>query len=206
MIESLNVEKRETTGKRRNRRLRAAGKIPAILYGHGQDNVSLSVPAEDFATVIRHGSRMLRLTGAINDTALIKECHWNTWGTEVLHIDFARTSLDEKITAQVVIELRGEAPGSKEGGVVSQALHDIEVECAAASIPDHIEISINDLELEGQITVADLELGSGVTVLADPETVLVTCATPVEAPEEGEEEAGEAEPEIIGRKEEEGEE
>ena len=181
------------------------GKIPAILYGHGKENISLSISADEFAAAIRHGSRLLKLTGDITDTALIKECQWNTWGTEVLHIDFTRTSLDEKVNAQIAIELRGEAPGAKEGGTVNLLLHELEVECTASSIPEKFEISINDLELNGHICVSDLELAKNVTVLADPETVIVSCIPVVEEEEEAEEGA-EAEPEIIGRKKEDEEE
>ena len=199
MSETLAVESRDLRGKRNNRRLRASGKIPAVLYGHGQAPVSLSVPAEQFDTMIRHGSRMVTLSGAVNESAFIRECQWDTWGNHVVHVDFTRISAHEKVQVQVAIELRGEAPGVKAGGTVKQLLHEIELECEAVDIPEKLSISINDLELNGSITVGDLELPTGAKMLADSAQDVVQCIEVTEVAEE-EAEAFEAEPEVIGRK------
>lgn len=199
MSETLAVESRDLRGKRNNRRLRASGKIPAVLYGHGQDPVSLAVPAEQLDAMIRHGSRMVALTGAVNESAFIRECQWDTWGNHVVHVDFTRISAHEKVQVQVSIELRGEAPGVKEGGVVKQLLHEIELECEAGDIPEKLEVNINDLELNGSITVATLDLPSGAKVFEDLEQDIVQCVEVIEQAEE-EAEGGEFEPEVIGRK------
>lgn len=199
MSETLAVESRELRGKRNNRRLRASGKIPAVLYGHGQDPVSLAVPGEQFDAMIRQGSRMVALTGAVNESAFIRECQWDTWGNHVVHVDFTRISAHEKVQVQVSIELRGEAPGVKEGGVIKQLLHEIELECEAADIPEKLEININELELNGSITVAALELPAGSKVSEDLEQDIVQCTEVTEQAEE-ELEGGEVEPEVIGRK------
>ncbi len=97
MSETLKVESRELRGKRNNRRLRARGRIPAVLYGHGQDPVSLAVPAEQFDAMIRHGSRLVTLAGAVNESAFVRECQWDTWGHHVVHVDFTRISAHEKV-------------------------------------------------------------------------------------------------------------
>ena len=117
MADVLQVEMRETRGKRNARRMRNAGTVPAVLYGHGGPVVSLSVPVEQLDSAIRHGSRVVELAGAVKEGALIQDLQWNTWGNEVLHVDFARVALDERVTVTLNLELRGEAPGIKEGGV-----------------------------------------------------------------------------------------
>ena len=201
MTEELLVQIREQYGKRRNRRMRSAGTIPAVLYGHGEKTVSLSVAADAFSAVLRHGARMVDLTGAVKESALIREVQWDTWGSEVLHVDFTRVSAHEKVEVRVTLELRGEAPGFHEGGVVEQLLHDVPLMCPAARVPEKIEVGVNALNLGDSITVADLTLPEGATVLAAPEEVVVHCIEPIAAPAEEEMAEAEAgEPEVIGEK------
>ena len=206
MAETLPVEIRQDLGKRNSRRLRKAGKTPAVLYGHGQETVSLAVSTDSIEAAVRHGSRFVELTGSVSEGALIRELQWNTWGNEILHIDFIRASADEKVTVTLAIELRGEAPGIKEGGVVEHLLHEVELECSATAVPEKLEANINHLELDHTITLAEVKVPKGVEVLAELSTVVAQCVVPVEVSEEAAE-AGEGEPEVIGRKEaEEGEE
>ncbi|MCR4413583.1 MAG: 50S ribosomal protein L25 [Thermoguttaceae bacterium] len=205
MAEVLHVEARETRGKRDARRQRRSGKIPAVLYGHGQETLSLTLSAEEFDAAMRHGARLVRLTGAVDEQAFVRELQWDTWGTHVLHVDFTRVSEHERVRVEVPVELRGEAPGVKAGGVIKQAIHQIEIECEATAIPDKIHVSINRLELGQQITVGQIELPPTVKILADPTELVVECHEPVEVAEEAAAPA-EGEPEVIGRKKEEGEE
>ena len=198
-VETLTVELRETLGKRRNRRLRASGKIPAVLYGHKKANISLMLPVEEIETALRHGTRFVQLKGAVNEKAIIKACKWDTWGVTVQHIDFARVSEHEKIRVSVPVELRGESPGVKAGGAVKHVLHTIELECQAAAVPDHLVVNINHLGFNETICVKDLEIPAGSTVLTDSAQIVVSCLPIVEAVETAET-AGDAEPEIIGRK------
>ena len=151
---------------------------------------------------MRHGSRLVDLTGAVSEQAFIRELQWDTWGTSVVHVDFTRISADELVKVVLTVELRGEAPGVKEGGVVDQIVHQLEVECPAGSIPDKLHVSINQLKLNETITLAALELPAKARVIGDPEAILVQCIVPVEKPEEGEEAAVAApgEPEVIGAK------
>ncbi|NLE38658.1 MAG: 50S ribosomal protein L25 [Pirellulaceae bacterium] len=205
MPEVLQVESRTTRGTNNSRRLRKSGKLPAILYGHGEETVSLSVAVDAMEAVIRHGSHVVELDGAVKQSALIRELQWNTWGTEIVHVDFARVSADEVIEVTVPIELRGEAPGLKEGGILEHLLHEIDVECKATLVPDRIKANVNHLQVGGNITVADLDLPEGAKWLASPETVVVQCIIPAEITEEEGVEAGEGEPEVIGAKKEEDE-
>ncbi len=206
MAEQLNVRLRERRGKRNNRRLRKAGEIPAVLYGHGEEAVSLALSADEVNTAMRHGSRLVQLAGAVKEQAFIRECQWNTWGTQVLHLDFTRVSEHERVQVQISIELRGESPGQKSGGVVEHLIHEIDMECEVTEIPEKLSLSVNSLELGDTITVADLELPASAVVALAPETILVQCVEVAELADEDEGEAAEAEPEVIGRKKEEEEE
>jgi len=204
MAEEINVQLRETRGKRDSRRLRAAGTIPAVLYGHGEQTVSLSVPAHQIKAAVRHGSRLVLLSGAVDQQAFIRELQWDTWGMNVLHVDFTRISAHERVEVQVAVELRGEAPGLKEGGVVEQLVHDIELECEAGDVPEKLEVNVNHLSLNGLITTGELELPGTAKVLCPLDTVVVQCVEPAAVPEEEVAVAEEVEPEVIGRKPEEG--
>ncbi len=200
--EVLNVQVREDRGKRNARRMRAAGQIPAVVYGHGQETVSLAVRSGEVAAALRHGAKLVRLAGGVNDSAVIHEVQWDTFGSQVLHLDFARVSTDESIETTVVLECRGDAPGTHSGGVLEQPVHELMIECPVTKIPEKISINVNTLELNDTITAGELELPSGAKLLIDPSTVVVQCAERAEVVEE-EEGAEPAEPEVIGRREDE---
>ena len=204
MALQLAVELRETQGKLNNRRLRRAGKIPGILYGHGLSNVSLSVSADTLSSAIRHGSRLVSLTGAVSESAFIREVQWDTWGAHILHVDFTRISEHEIVNVRVTVELRGEAPGVREGGVVVQHIHEVDLACPALAIPEKLAVNINHLKLGDSIDLKalGLELPQGATIDAgDLDEVVVECVVPMEQAEEAE--AAPGEPEVIGAKEEE---
>ena len=199
-IHTLKAQLRDRTGKRINRRLRNSGSVPAILYGHKQDVKSLILSAEELDVAIRHGNRFVALTGGVSENAFIKDVQWNTWGTAILHVDFARVSADEKIRVTVAVELRGESPGTKEGGVVKHSLHTIELECEAAAVPEKVVVNINHLEFGQVLCVSDLDFAKGVTALTDSATAVVSCIAPTAVSEEAETTADDEEPEVIGRK------
>jgi large subunit ribosomal protein L25 len=207
MAEQMVVELRDQRGKLDNRRLRRSGKIPAVLYGHGQENVCLSLTAEALSVALRHGSRLVDLTGALTESAFIREMQWDTWGTHVLHIDFTRIRADEVVEVTLTIELRGEAPGVRAGGVVNQLIHDVEISCPAGSIPEKLRVNINHLKLDETIALSAIQLPEGAKMLVeDMDAIVVECVVPQELPEEGAAEAVAGEPEVIGaKKEEEGE-
>jgi large subunit ribosomal protein L25 len=207
MAEQMVVELRDQRGKMDNRRLRRSGKIPAVLYGHGLDNVCLAVSVDALSTALRHGSRLIDLTGAVSESAFIRDMQWDTWGTHVLHVDFTRISADEVVEVTLNIELRGEAPGVREGGVVTQHIHDVEISCPAGSIPEKLQVNINHLKLDQSIKLAEMKLPEGAKLLVeDLEAIVVECVVPQELPDEVAGEAVAGEPEVIGaKKEEEGE-
>lgn len=184
------------------RRLRQAGFTPAVLYGEGgKDSVSLSIPTKQVEAAIRHGSHIVKLEGKVNTDALIKDVQWDMLGRDVLHIDFTSIDLKEAITVSLSVELVGDAPGTKLGGVVKQLVKEIEIECPANALPDKIEVRINDLELNQTISASDLVLPEGAKVVGDANDGIVQCVEPAAQVEEDEAaEPGAAEPEVIGRK------
>ncbi len=214
MADSVTLEalKREGSGTRAAERLRKQGRIPAVVYGHKEATVSLSVGRDDLLSALRHGARVVDLkTDGNAETALIREVQWDHLGKEVLHVDFARVSKDERIHVEVRIELRGTAPGVTAGGVLDQPLHAVEVECLAVSIPESIRVNVGELQMDGSIHVRELHLPEGVVALTDPDAVVVHVTAKQVEPEAAAAAApaaGTAEPEVIGRKagEEEGEE
>ena len=161
MALQLAVESRDTQGKHRNRRLRQSGKIPGILYGHGLECVPLSVAADVLTAAIRHGSRLVSLTGAVNESAFIRDLQWDTWGTHIVHVDFTRISEHEIVEVRVPVELRGESPGVREGGVVVQHIHEVEIACPASVIPEKLAVNINHLMLEQSILLGSLDVARG---------------------------------------------
>ena len=198
MSEVLKVELRKELGSRHSRRLRSAGSVPCILYGHGEKVVNLTASAEQMAAVVRHGSRIVDLEGAVSEKALLRDLQWDVYGLEVLHADLTRVSLDEKVQVTIPLELRGEALGIRDGGVVEFLLHEVEIDCPAGAIPEKLVVNVNHLALGQTLTLEKLELPAGATLVSDPHDVMVSCHLPVEVKEE---EAGAegAEPEIIGR-------
>ncbi len=203
MAEQITAELRDQTGKHRVRRMRAAGKLPAVLYGHGEEVVSLALPADQVAAALRHGSRLVELTGAVAQNALLHDLQWDPYGVHVLHVDLMRVDVTERIEVTVAVELRGEAPGLKAGGVVEQLLHEVEIETQVTAIPDRLHVSINHLELEQELTAGDIEdLPAGAKLITSADQVVVQCVQPAEEVEV-EAAEGAAEPEVIGAKEEE---
>ena len=184
------------------RRLRASGLIPAVLYGHGGENLSLQIPTRDVNTAIRHGNQFVELKGAVNENALIKDVQWDTFGMDVLHLDLTRVDASEKVDVTLSVELVGDAPGTKQGGMLSQALHEIQVQCSASALPDKLELKINELEVNQSMLAKDVPLPAGATLVTNPEDIVVSCNEPTASGGDDDSASSDApaEPEVIGRK------
>src|SRR5689334_9008505 len=109
MAETLQVEARKNQGKRNSKRLRLAGKIPAVVYGHGKEAVSVAVASEAMVATVRHGARVVQLQGAVSESALIRELQYDPFGLSILHVDFARVSAHERVHVKVPVEIKGQA-------------------------------------------------------------------------------------------------
>jgi large subunit ribosomal protein L25 len=203
---TLTANPRKELGSGQARRLRQGGKVPAVIYGHKEAVLSLTVAGDDMMRIIRHGQRVvdLKLDGGKVEKCFIKEVQWDAIGKALVHIDFTRISLDERIRVTVPVVTKGTAAGQTAGGVLDQPMHTIEIECLAISVPEAIRVNVQELQIDQAIHVKELVVPEGVKVFADPEAVVVQCIKPLEevapAPAEGAAVPGAAEPEVIGRK------
>src|SRR5262245_1752285 len=202
---AVPVQPRTEAGTHAARRLRRAGRIPAVIYGHKEPTASVIVATEDIQKAIKAGNPIVDLkTNGTTQKAQIRELQWDHLGQEILHVDFKRVSEDERIVTHVKIELRGIHPT---GAVMDQPIHSLEVECPVIAIPQTIRLDISGMQVGQAIHVKDLTLPPNVKALVDPDAVVVVAkahhiAEAVVAPAE----PGANEPELIGRKPEEGEE
>jgi large subunit ribosomal protein L25 len=207
----LATEKRDGRGSRLAAKLRKEHKVPAVVYGHKEETLSVSVSHEALLAAVRHNARVVDLQlGGKTEKAQIVELQWDHLGKDVLHVDFKRVSAHERINVTVPIEVRGVAPGVADGGVLDQPMHLLHIECPALEVPASVRVAVNELQVEQAIHVRELKLPPGVKALDDPEAIVVHVTKPkvaVEAPAEAAAPAT-AEPEVITRKkgEEEGEE
>jgi len=187
--------------------MRKGGLIPAVVYGHKEATLSLTVNRDELYSVIRRGVRVVDLqAGGKTEKALIRDVQWDHLGHDIMHVDFARVTADERIKIEVRIELRGTAPGVTAGGVIDQPIHSLMVECLAIAVPGSIRVPIGELQIDQAIHVKDLKLPEGVTTAVDPDAIVVQVAQKVveeEAAVSGlaAPTAEAAEPEVIGRKE-----
>ena len=193
----LPTELREGRGTRISEKLRKQGKVPAVVYGHKEKTLSLSVGHDVLLNAIRHGARIVdvQLDGKV-EKAQIMELQWDYLGKDVLHVDFKRGA-DEKIQITVPVELKGIAPGIAGGGIIDQPLHTLRIECPVLAVPDSIRVNINELQIDSAIHVRELKLPEGVKVLDEGDAIVVQVKTPLAEAEDGEGGEGTAEPEII---------
>ncbi|MBI1826323.1 MAG: 50S ribosomal protein L25 [Planctomycetes bacterium] len=204
-IITLKGEQRKTRGTQRARDLRKSGRLPVIIYGHGEPPEGISLARHDVGVALHHGARILQVTvNGATKPYLIKEVQYDHLASTPIHIDLARVDLTERVKVRVGIELRGTPKGLSEGGVLEQALASMEVECLVTEIPDTLRPVITEMKVGDTLYVKDLVLPPGVTALADPSDRIATVKLFVEeaaaAPAvEVAAEAVPAEPERIGR-------
>lgn len=161
----------------------------------------LALSEKELNRAIDHGSHIVELKGAANESALIKHVQWDAFGSRVLHIDLTRVDATEAVEVTLPIELKGEAPGTKEGGILNFAQHQITILCPANVMPDKIEVKIHDLGLNAAIHAGEVTLPAGASLAEDKHNTIVACVIPSdEAPAEP---ADFAEPEEIKKDEEE---
>jgi large subunit ribosomal protein L25 len=177
MIETIEVAKRDVLGSRAMIKIREKGLIPAILYGHGQENVCLTVSLDAVNNLIKHGTKLVSLSGDIVDTALLRAVQWSSMGDHVIHVDFARVSQTEDVEVTIPIHLHGEAPGAlSAAGQLRFMTHEIVIKCPAALIPEYLVCEIGALQLGQSIHVSDLTLPPGATTITPASIVIAQVA------------------------------
>jgi len=211
----FNAEERDGKGKGVSRKLRSSGFIPAVLYGPGYESAQLKVEkkgAEDIIRKLESHNVMADVVikkGKKKETVkiLLKDIHIDPIRGDILHLDFYRIRMDHTVRMEVVIHLIGEAPGIEKRGILKQELRELQVQALPDKIPSMVEVDISQLDIGDAILVKDITLPEGISIVDDPEKVVVTMLAPrvekVEA-EEGEVEAAaevSTEPEVISQKE-----
>jgi len=201
----LTAKVRGELGSRRNKRLRDAGFVPGVIYGHKEDVVPVTLPKVELVKHLNHGAHLfaLALEGK-NENVLVKDVQYDHLGIEVLHVDFARVDLNERVEVTVPLVLKGEPKGEAEGGVLQQIVADLEIECLVTQIPTDIRYNVSEMGLNSVLHIKELQLPPGVRALQDEDLIVATVREiEEEAPAEGAD--GAAEPEVIGKAAEEGE-
>ena len=179
---ALEAEAREPGGSRAVRRLRRDGKVPGVVYGGGEEPLSFAVPARELRQVLAHAGAVIDLSvdGAKPTPVVLKELVRHPVIGDAIHLDLLRVRLDQAIHSTVVVHLTGaeDAPGVKEGGVLEQVTREVNIEALPTEIPDGIEHDVSALNINDTVTLESLSVPSGVTLLDDLETVLVTVTPP----------------------------
>ena len=216
----LEAQPRTPGNKNDARRVRAAGKVPAVLYGAGKDAASLAVDPRQVSRILNSKTGYntifdLTLDGGERTKAMIVDWQYEPIKGSLLHIDLKRIAMDQRLKVEVPIVLKGEAAGVKqEGGILEQLLREVEVECLPGDIPDSVEVDVSELTFGKVIRVSDLPHSDKLKFLTDenqPVAHVISIKEEVVAtPEAAAAEAGAtpAEPEVIkkGKQETEGEE
>ncbi|MEM8933144.1 MAG: 50S ribosomal protein L25 [Acidobacteriota bacterium] len=204
---TLEVVPREAGGKNVNRRLRAAGQIPAVVYGGGRSPVNIQVQTRTFEKLLRDTADqnpifLLALEGTDQKRhAMIHELHSDAVTGETLHVDFLRVDMESELEVDVLIELQGTPIGVKtHGGLLDFVTREVSIRCLPDKIPGHLDIDVSGLDVGDHVEAGQIELPDGVVLVTEAERVLVSIHAKVEVAEETEEGEEMVEPEVIGAK------
>jgi len=180
---SLNASPRSESGKGAARKLRAAGQVPGIIYGHGRQPEALTISAREFDRL----SEKVRITSTVIELSLsgrsartlIREIQRHPIKRELLHVDFQELVAGEKVVVSVPLRFTGTADGVKNGGgILEEVMHQIHVRCDPANIPDHVDVDVTPLTIGHSFHISDLKLPEGVEVMDDSENTVVVVSAP----------------------------
>lgn len=205
----LKANKREVSGSSASRRLRREGVVPGVIYGSTQDNYSIQVDARDFSDLLKGTSSAnflvdLQIAEAKEKSklAMVQAVQQDPLSGALVHIDFHAVKEDELVHANVPIQLLGECAGVKEGGVLDHQLHDIDIQCRPADLPDHLELDVSGLGLGQAAHISDLKLPEGVETHLDGDVVVALVSEPrVAGDDEEAAEGAPTEPAKVGEEE-----
>ncbi|MBG81046.1 MAG: 50S ribosomal protein L25 [Phycisphaerae bacterium] len=206
---TLSVQTREKTGTRYAQRLRKAGRLPAVIYGKGQDPIHVSVEESAVLEVLHSGSHVLEISvdGKNNDQCLVKDLQFGWLGDNLIHLDLTRVDMNEIVTVNVPVNLMGNAKAASAAGAMLDVIRrEIEVTCKVSDIPSEFKYDITDME--EAVTIGDLAIPEGVTPTLELEKHIchITFVASEEAEgEETEADGDDAQPEVITKPKEDGE-
>ncbi|WP_437186609.1 50S ribosomal protein L25 [Planctomicrobium sp. SH668] len=182
---------RTSLGSTATRRLRNEGLVPCNVYGHKQAAATISVTSDAITSVVRSGSHVVELeVDGKSENALVKDVQWDTFSTGIIHVDFLRVDVNERVKLEVPLVLRGTPLGVLAGGALDITHHMVAIECRAIQVPDSIAVRVASLNIGDSVHARDLtELPDGVTILTPADVVLIHVSAPKKA-----EDAAPAEP------------
>jgi len=199
---TLNTEMRTDYGRKAAKGYRADGLLPANIYGLGKDNLTVTVDRKEFSQIFMAGHRIFTLeVGEAKEQGVIKEVQYDAMGSELLHVDFTRIDIHQKITLAVAIEV----VGTVANGVLDVPMKEIRVEGLPAGFPSSVSINVLEMKIGDVLRVSDLEAPEGCIFAEEPEALVAQVSAIIEeeeeevAAEEGEEGVGADEPEVIGK-------
>ncbi len=209
---SLKAKTRENLTKGNNRQLRMAGEVPAVIYGGEAQPLSISINDRDMHRIL-HSSAGLNVlismeieggSSPLVENVIVKDIQRDPIKASFIHLDFYRISMDKKLTTFVRIEIEGASIGVKAGGILEFNLREVEVECLPTLIPERFLINVSTLQIHDSVHVKDLPVPEGVTILEDPNNIVISIVPPTVEEVAPAAEATAAEPEVIekGKKEE----
>ena len=198
---TLNTEMRTDYGRKAAKGYRADGLLPANIYGLGKDNLTVTVNRREFSQIFMAGHRIFTLeVGEAKEQGVIKEVQYDAMGSELLHVDFTRIDIHQKITLAVAIEVIGTVAN----GVLDVPMKEIKVEGLPAGFPSSVSINVLEMKIGDVLRVSDLEAPEGCIFAEEPEALVAQVSAIIEeeeevSAEEGEEGVGADEPEVIGK-------
>ena len=171
---SIKAEKREALGTRVSRRLRKSGKLPAVLARKGEDPIHLLVDAKEFSILVKKHARLINLDHpAGKDKVFIKEVQYDHLDEHAIHVDFTKVAMDQLLTIEVPLILKGKPIGvTEEGGVLDHYVKVLKIQVLPDAIPDHIEADVTALKKDVKFTIKDLVLPPGVKSAQDPDLLV----------------------------------
>ena len=202
----LVAEEREALGKQKAVKFRQNGRIPGVLYGEGKPVEHITVNAHEFShMVLKHGlGKLISLDiqkgkKTSKEHVLIKECQRHPVKGNILHVDFFRVAMDHMVTVKVPVHITGEEKRTRDGAILEILVHELEVSCLPANIPDRIMVDVSKLSVGIGLHIKDIAMPEGVKCLNPAEEMVVLAASPTVGAESETTEAV-AEPEVIGSK------
>lgn len=165
------------------RRDRAAGLVPAVVYGHGVEPAALSVDGHELGTLLSRGGARHLLTLAVEGedaprSVVVKEIQQHPVTRQLLHVDFQAVSVRERIHAEVPLRFIGEAEVARAGGMLEVVIHHLRISCLPADLPDHAEVDVSHIGIGQSLLVRDVPLGGSIVVLNDAEEIVAHVAAP----------------------------
>ncbi len=172
----LEGQLRTAVGTSSSAKLRKLGQTPAVMYGHKKESISFSINGHELTKGLHHGHRLYDIVfDGKAETLLVKDIQYDHLGKNIVHADFVRVNLAEKVTVTVDLEFKGTAQGTHEGGMVENHTSKIEIECKVSEIPESIPVLIKEIGVGDALHAGEVELPAGMTLVSDPETLILTC-------------------------------